>query len=123
MKYEVPENLKRHYFGCEKQLDLVTYHGCKRRCKNIDCRACWEQHLRADLALDCAVENEKKAERFVTCSICGSKSITGLAFDRFLCNDCGHYEFCSADYYKEIMGNEYVTIDEQELSALLKQIK
>ncbi len=43
MKYELPDDLKRHYFTCEEKQDLVSYRGCKRRCSDTY-RQCWEQH-------------------------------------------------------------------------------
>ncbi len=122
MKYELPNNLKLHYFLCEEKQRPMSYGGCKRRCPNTY-RECWERHLRQDLALDCAVDNERKAREFVKCSKCGDICDTGLAFDRFLCSKCDNVEYCNADAQKTIMGDEYISIDEQELSTLLEKIK
>ena len=122
MKYELPENLKTHYFACDEVRDLVTYRGCKRRCPDKH-RQCWEEHLRADLALDCAVENERNARGFVKCSKCGAICDIGLAFNRFLCSKCDSVEECDAEEQKSLMGDAYEEIDEQELSDALKEIK
>lgn len=78
--------------------------------------------MRNDLELDCTVDNERKAESYVTCSKCG-KPCTGLAFNKFLCTDCGNVEYCDAEQQKALMGDAYAEIDEQELLNLLKQIK
>ena len=68
MKYYLPKDLKRYLFVCDREMDMTTYSGCKRRCHKEDFRLRWEQHLRKDLHRDCAIENETKARRFVTCS-------------------------------------------------------
>ncbi len=122
MKYELPENLKLHYFECEEKQRLTSYGGCKRRCPTTY-RACWEKHLREDLALDCAIENEYNARKYVKCSKCGASCDIGLAFDTFLCSKCGNAEYCDADEQKILMGDEYVFIDEEDLSSALDKIK
>ncbi len=121
MKYELPENLKTHKFACEKTIGLTSYRSCKRRCPN-NYRECWEKHLREDFAQDCAIENEYNARKYVKCSKCGAICNIGLAFNRFLCDACGNVEFCEADEQKALIGDEYVSIDEQELSEMLKEI-
>ena len=122
MKYELPEDLKLHYFLCEKAQNVVSYRSCKRRCPDTY-RRCWEQRLREDLARDCVIENEYNAKEFVTCSKCGSTCDIGLMFNRFLCDNCGNVEYCDPDTQKLLMGSAYTEIDEQELSDALKQIK
>ena len=122
MKYELPEDLKRHFFPCDKAQGITTYWSCKRRCPDIY-RQCWERHLREDLCCDCAVENERNARKFVTCSHCGAVCDIGLSFYRFLCNDCGNVEYCDSEEQKTLMGKDYIEIDEQELSDALKQVK
>lgn len=122
MKYELPDDLKRHYFPCDKAQTLTTYRGCKRRCPDTF-RQCWEQHLREDLDRDCAVENERKARSYVTCSHCGVICDIGLEYDRFLCPHCGNSEYCDADNQKELMGDRYLEICESELNNTLKLIR
>lgn len=122
MKYELPEDLKLHYFLCEKTQNVVTYRSCKRRCPDTY-RTCWEQRLREDLARDCAIENEYNAKEFVTCSKCGSACDIGLMLNRFLCDNCGNVEYCDSDTQKLLMGSAYTEIDEQELFDVLKRIK
>ncbi len=121
MKYELPKNLKRYSFFCEKALCRVNYEKCQQHCQG-DYRHCWEKHLRKDLELDCAVDNERKAESYVTCSKCG-KPCTGLAFNRFLCNDCGNVEYYDAEHQKMLMGDAYAEIDKQKLNAAFSAIK
>ncbi len=72
---------------------------------------------------DCAIDNELKARVFVKCSKCGAICDIGLAFDRFLCSKCDNVEYCNADEQKVIMVDEYISIDEQELSTELAKIK
>lgn len=121
MKYQLPEDLKSLTFYCEKTQNLVSYKGCKRRCPDIYGQ-CWERHLREDLSRDCAVENERNARKFVTCSRCGAVCDVSLAFNRFLC-ECGNIEYCDAERQKDLMSDAYVDIDEKELGNALKQIK
>ncbi len=121
MKYELPNDLKLHHFDCNKVPNLATYRVCKRTCPTTY-RECWERRLREDLALDCALDNERKAREFVKCSNCGAICGIGLAFNRFLCDECGNAEYCDADELKNIMGDEYISIDEQELSIALQKI-
>ncbi len=109
MKYELPENVKLYHFDCNKVPNLATYRVCKRTCPTTY-RECWERHLREDLALDCAVDNERKAREFVKCSKCGDICDIGLAFDRFLCSKCDNVEYCNADEQKAIMGDEYISL-------------
>ncbi len=121
MKYQLPENLKLHHFFCENR-GYTSYRICKHNCPNTY-RACWERHLREDLAQDCAIDNERKARVFVKCSKCGAICDIGLAFNRFWCSKCDNTEYCDADDQKAIMGDEYISIDEQELSTELAKIK
>lgn len=120
MKYELPKDLKRYKFFCADALLLVDYMNCKKHCHS-DYRHCWEQHLRKDLVCDCAVSNERKAELYVKCPTCGSHC-TGLAFNRYLCSNCGNVEYYDAEQQKILMGNDYVEIDEQELANVLRQV-
>ncbi len=121
MKYELPKDLKTYNFFCKDRLNDVSLRNCKRHCPDRY-RQCWEQHLREDLEIDCAVENERKAERYVKCSVCG-KPCLGLAFNKFLCTDCGNVEYYDSEQQKALMGDAYVEISEQEISDVLKQIK
>ncbi len=122
MKYELPENLKLHYFSCFEKRKEVSYRVCKRLCPDTY-RACWEKHLREDLALDCAIDNERKVQGRVVCSNCGGRCDIDLLFNRFMCDTCGFVESCGVEQQKEILGDAYITIDEQELSDAFKQIK
>lgn len=79
--------------------------------------------MRKDLHRDCAIENETKARRFVTCPVCGECCDIGLLFNRFGCSKCGATVYCGADEQKELMGKEYLEIDEQELCDVLKRVK
>ena len=121
MKYELPDDLKRHIFPCEKAKDIASYGRCKRRCPNTY-RQCWEQHLREDLYRDCAIENERHARSYVICSHCGAKCDIGTPSNRFLCSDCGNTEYCDDTEQKRLMGDAYMQIDERELSQALKRI-
>lgn len=123
MKYYLPEDLKRHLFVCDQKTDMTTYRGCKRRCHKEDCRQCWELHLRKDLQRDCDIENETNARRFVTCPNCGERYDIGLLFNRFGCSKCGATVYCDAAEQKQLMGNAYFEIDEQELTEMLNAIK
>ncbi len=122
MKYELPENLKLHYFSCFEKRREVSYRVCKRLCSDTY-RDCWEKRLREDLALDCAIDNERMIQRRVICSNCGGRCDIDLLFNRFMCDACGFVESCGAEQQKEILGDVYITIDEQELSDAFKQIK
>lgn len=122
MKYELPEDLKTYKFFCEDKLNDVSLRSCKRNCPT-HYRQCWEQRLRADLALDCTVENERNARGYVKCSKCGEICDVGLAFNRFLCSQCDSVEFCDVEEQKSLMGDDFEEIDEQELSDALKQVK
>lgn len=119
MKYQLPEDLMRHSFYCEKAQTLTTYRSCKRRCSDTY-RQCWEQHLRDDLAHDCAVENERNARKFVTCSKCGASCDIGLAFNRFQCSECGNVEYCDGEQQKALIGDKCLEICENELNSVLK---
>lgn len=66
MKYELPEDLKRHYLPCAEAQTLTTYRGRKRRCRKEDYRQCWEQQLRKDLQRDLRLSFSKKVERIIT---------------------------------------------------------
>ena len=121
MKYELPDDLKRYKLFCNDAFTGVNYNMCKRHCHS-DFRHCWEQHLRRDLELDCQVDNERKAERYVKCSTCG-KTCLGIAFNKFLCPDCGNVEYYDAEGQKALMGDAYAEIDEQELSDAFNAIK
>ncbi len=119
MKYELPEDLKTYKFFCEDKLNDVSFRSCERNCPN-SYRQCWEGRLRADLALDCAVDNERKARTYVRCSHCGAICDVGLLHNRFLCNACGNVEYCDSEQQKSLMGDAFAEIDEQELSDALK---
>lgn len=118
MKYQLPEDLTRHSFYCEKAQNLTTYRSCKQYCHDTF-RPCWEQHLRDDLARDCAIENERNARKFVTCSKCGATCDIGLGFNRFQCCECGNIEYCDSEQQKMLMVDEYVEVDEQGLSQAI----
>ena len=122
MKYNLPWDLKLHYFYCEKFLAAGSYRICKRRCPQTY-RQCWERHLREDLATDCAIDNERKARSYVTCYNCGSICDIGTGFNRFLCDNCGAVVTCELEEQKELMGDEYIEIDQNELNEALKAIK
>ncbi len=122
MKYELPENLKLHYFSCFEKRREVSYRVCKQLCPDTY-RDCWEKRLREDLALDCAIDNERKVQGRVICSNCGEVCDIDLLFSRFMCDACGHIEYCGAEQQKEILDDDYISIDERELSDMLKQIK
>lgn len=121
MKYELPKNLKIYEFFCSDALRRVNYEECKQHCHD-DFRHCREQHLRKDLELDYQVDNERKAESHVTCSQCG-RPCTGLAFNKYLCTDCGNVEYYDAEQQKVLMGDAYAEIDEQELDNVFNAIK
>ncbi len=120
MKYELPKDLKHYRFFCNNAFTEVSYNTCKHHCPG-DFSHCWEQHLRKDLALDCQVDNERKAERCVKCSVCG-KPCTGLAFNKYLCTDCGNVEYYDPEQQKSLMGDAYAEIDEQKLNDAFKAI-
>ncbi len=122
MNYILPKDLKTYCFFCRFVNDAASYRRCKRRCPD-NYRVCWEKNLREELEMDCAIENEYKVQGLVGCSNCGSVRGTDLLFNRFMCDDCGHIECCGVEKQKEILGDEYLSINEQELSAMFKQIK
>ncbi len=122
MNYELPKDLKLYTFFCDYAREIASYRRCKRRCPDTY-RACWEKYLRKDLALDCAIDNERKVQGRIICSNCGGRCDTDLLFNRFMCDTCGFVESCGAEQQKEILGDAYITIDEQELSDAFKQIK
>ena len=121
MKYELPDDLKRYKFFCNDAFTGVNYNMCKRHCHS-DFRHCWEQHLRHDLELDCQVDNERKAERYVKCSACGEPCLS-VAFNKYMCPDCGSVEYYDAEEQKALMGDAYAEIDEQELTDAFNTIK
>lgn len=121
MKYELPDDLKRYKFFCSDTFTAVNYNSCKRHCHS-DFRHCWEHHLRRDLELDCQVDNERKAERYVKCPICG-KHCLSVAFNQYMCPDCDYVESCDAAGQKSVMGDAYQEIDEQELNYAFNAIK
>lgn len=96
MKYELPKDLKTYKFFCTDKLNDVSFRSYKRNCPN-NFRHCWAQHLRADLAFDCAVESERKAESYVTCSQCGAICNVGLSHNRIFCDLCGNVEYCDPE--------------------------
>lgn len=122
MKYILPENLKTYPFPCDDCKDCVTYTRCKKHCPETY-RSCWESNLCKDLQLDCDVENEQHFGKYVVCHKCGSGDVIGCGFNRFMCADCGATMSYDQSDYKEIMGDEYLEIDEKELSEKLKAIK
>lgn len=122
MRYQLPDDIKRHHFLCTEAQTLTTYRGCKRRCPETY-RQCWEQYLRKELQRDCDIENETNARRFVTCPNCGERCDIGLLFNRFGCSKCGSTVYCDANEQKQLMGDKYLEIDEQELTEMLKAIK
>lgn len=121
MKYELPDDLKRYKFFCSNALACVIYNSCKRHCHS-DFRHCWGQHLRQDLELDCQVDNERKVERHVKCSACG-KTCLGIAFNKFLCPDCGKVEYYDTEGQQALMSDACAEIDEQELNGAFNAIK
>ena len=78
--------------------------------------------MRKDLELDCDVDNERKTERFVKCPICG-KTCLDIAFNKFLCPDCGNVEYYDAEGQKTLISDAYAEIDEQELNDAFNAIK
>lgn len=122
MKYNLPKNLKNYSFFCEEIKDFVRLSKCKKLCPQTY-RKCWENTLRQDLELDCNVENEKKAEKYICCSHCGSKGVLGIAFNRFMCLDCGAVSLFDAADYKELMGADYLEIDKASLLEMFKGIE
>lgn len=121
MKHELPDDLNRKKFFCSDALAGVTYNNCKCHCHS-DFRHCWEQHLRRDLELDCQVDNERKAERYVKGSACG-KTCLSVALNKFLCHAFGNVEYYDAEGPKVLMGNAYAEIDEKELNDAFNAIK
>lgn len=79
------------------------------------------KYLRKDLQLDCDVENEQHFGKYVVCHKCGSGDVVGCGFNRFMCADCGAMMSYDQSDYKEIMSDEYLEIDEKELSKNLKR--
>ena len=75
------------------------------------------------MATDCAIDNERKARSYVTCYKCGSICDIGTGFNRFLCYNCGAVVTCEPEEQKELMGDEYIEIDQKELNEALKAIK
>ena len=71
--------------------------------------------MRKDLKLDCQVDNEHKVERYVKYSACGEPCLS-VAFNKYMCPDCGHVEYYAAEGQKALMGDAYKEIDEQELN-------
>lgn len=122
MNYNLPENLKTYTFFCEEVNDFVRLSRCKRLCP-ATYRKCWESKLRQDLELDCDVENEKQAEEYICCFSCGSENMVGMAFNRFMCLDCGSSATVDKAEYKELMGEDYLEIDETRLTEMFKQIR
>lgn len=122
MKYELPENLKTHVFFCEKARDIASYRRCKKRCPNTY-RECWERHLREDLFRDCAIENEMSVVGRVRCAACGAICDIHFPPNRFMCSECDHMEYSDAEDQKQILGDDYLEIDEEELSEALVGIK
>ena len=47
----------------------------------------------------------------------------GMAFNRFMCLDCGSSETFDKEEYKELMGEDYLEIDETRLSEMFKEIR
>jgi len=122
MKYQLPDDLKRHYFPCDKAQTLTSYRSCKRRCPDTY-RQCWETRLREDLYRDCAIENERNARNYVVCSQCGAVCDIGRTFNRFICSECGNVEYCGAEQQKALLGDVYQAIDEHELFEMLQHVK
>lgn len=122
MKYNLPKNLKTYSFFCEETGEFVRYSRCKNLCP-ATYRKCWENALCADLELDCLVENEKRAEGYIACPDCGTGNIIGLAFNRFMCLDCGKVSLFDAADYKELMGEDYAEIDSARLAEMFRLIK
>ena len=121
MKYELPENLRTYAFFCEKARDIVSYRRCKKRCPN-KYSECWERHLREDLFRDCAIENKMSVAGRVRCSACGAICDIHFPPNRFM-SEYDHMEYCDAEYRKQILGDDYFEIDEEELSEALAGIK
>ena len=122
MNYNLPKNLKTYTFFCEEVNDFVRLSRCKNLCP-ATYRKCWESKLRQDLELDCEVENEKLAEEYICCFSCGSENMVGMAFNRFMCLDCGSFKTFDKAEYKELMGEDYLEIDETCLSKMFKEIR
>ena len=122
MNYNLHENLKTYTFFCEEVNDFVRLSRCKRLCP-ATYRKCWESKLRQDLELDCDVENERQAEEYICCSHCCSKGVLGIAFNRFMCLDCSSFKTVDKAEYKELMGEDYLEIDETCLSKMFKEIR
>lgn len=122
MKYQLPKNLKNYRFFCEEFFAHSTYQSCKKLCSERY-KTCWERMVRKDLAMDCAVENEIRVRKFLTCPKCGGHRLDGILLNRFLCADCDLMMSCAPDEQKELMGDEYLEIDAKELDEAFSLIK
>ena len=78
--------------------------------------------MRKGVALDCDIDNECKAKSYVRCSKRGKLCDTGLAFNKHLCSDCNHIEYCDPTSARALMGDTFVEIDEQDLFDALKRL-
>ena len=57
------------------------------------------------------------------CSACGAVCDIYFSVNRFLCSECDHMEYCDAEDQKQILDDDYLEIDEEELSEVLAAIK
>ena len=57
------------------------------------------------------------------CSACGAVCDIYFPVNRFLCSECDHMEYCDAEDQKQILDDDYLEIDEEELSEVLAAIK
>lgn len=119
MKYELPENIKKHYFFCQLENGLTGYNKCLK-CNGFEC---WKNQIIQDFKLDCDVENERNAESYVDCPNCKSKYIVGCAFDSYMCEKCGTNFTLSKEQQKEFLGEKYIEIDENDLTKIINEVK
>ena len=122
MNYELPDNLKTYIFFCENAMDIASYRRCKKRCPDTY-RECWKRHLREDLRRDCEIENEFKVAGHVRCYKCGDICDIHFPPNRFMCDKCDCIVYCGTEEQKQLLGDDFLELDERELSDALAPIK
>ena len=122
MKYEIADGVKEHNFWCVGRMNFTNYRKCKRYCKCYSLE-CWKRKLMDDLKTDCHVENETNAEGYLTCPSCGKKSILSAGRDKYFCFDCGFGFSLDDDERREVMGDDFVELDEKDVARQLREIR
>ena len=57
------------------------------------------------------------------CSACGAVCDIYFPVNRVMCCECDHMEYCDVEDQKQILDDDYLEIDEEELSEVLAAIK